>query len=146
MKASQVIIDKIALWEGCRLTAYSCPAGVLTIGYGHTGADVRPGMTISREEALRLLQTDVDAVARQVAQLTAGTVLTQRQFDALVSLAFNIGTGALKTSTLLRKVKANPADPSIAGEFRRWVYAGGRVLPGLVTRRQAEADHYFNLN
>lgn len=147
MKLSNKIRSMIMLWEGCRLTAYKCPAGVWTIGYGHTGKDVAEGMTITALEAVKLFNADVDRFANTVEPLTAGVELTQNQFDALVSLAYNIGPGALKRSTLLAKVKANPADPSIRDEFMKFTHArvGGvsKQLPGLVKRRRAEADHYF---
>ena len=73
-----------------------------------------------------------------------GLPITQHQFDALLSFTYNVGTGNLARSTLLRKVKANPKDPSIRGEFSRWVYGGGKRLPGLVRRRKMEADLYFS--
>lgn len=144
MLPSDTIKEKMRGHEGLRLTAYRCPAGVLTIGYGHTGPDVRPGMRISRLEAVRLFDADVNAFAAGVARLLPEGV-TQPQFDALVSLAYNIGLGAFSRSSLLRRVKADPADPAIREEFMKWVYAGGAKLPGLVRRRKAEADHYFSL-
>ena len=73
-----------------------------------------------------------------------GLPISQHQFDALLSFTFNVGTGNLARSTLLRKVKANPKDLSIRGEFSRWVYGGGKRLPGLVRRRKMEADLYFS--
>lgn len=141
MKASQEIKEKIKQWEGLRLQAYRCPAGVLTIGYGHTGSDVTAGMKITEAEADMLLDADLGYFERGVEQAFPG--LGQRQYDALVSFAYNLGLGALQNSTLARKVKADPGDPSIAAEFRRWVRAGGKVMPGLVKRREAEAQWYF---
>lgn len=147
MELSQKIKEMIKGWEGCRLTAYRCPAGVLTIGYGHTGADVTPGKRITQAEAERLFESDIRKFAATVAPLFAGTDINNNQFDALVSLSYNIGSLSVKAPTLLRKVKANPDDPSIRAEFLKHVNArvNGvlKPLPGLVKRRTAEANHYF---
>lgn len=148
MNLTNEIRAKMMQWEGCRLKAYRCPAGVLTIGYGHTGPDVEPGMEITAPQAVALFNADVDKFARSVEAALAGVPLKQKQFDAVVSLAYNIGLGALKKSTLYRKVKANPNDPTIRVEFMKHVNArvNGvlKPLPGLVKRRTAEADHYFS--
>ena len=141
-KTSEEGVALIKRHEGCRLTAYRCPAGVPTIGYGHTGKDVRMGMTISQAQAGELLRKDLEVFERGVENVAPAT-LTQHQFDALVSFAFNLGTNALRTSTLLRKVKQNASDPTIRGEFGKWVNARGKRLPGLVARRKDEADLYF---
>ena len=147
MELSQKIKQMIKGWEGCKLTAYRCPAGVLTIGYGHTGPDVTPGKTITQAEADSLFATDVRKFAAKVAPLFAGVALNNNQFDALVSLSYNIGSLAVKAPTLLRKVKVNPNDPSIRAEFLKHVNArvNGvlKQLPGLVKRRTAEANHYL---
>lgn len=147
MELSQKIKQMIKGWEGCKLTAYRCPAGVLTIGYGHTGPDVTPGKTITQAEADRVFDADVRKFAEKVAPLFSGVVLNNNQFDALVSLSYNIGSLSVKAPTLLRKVKANPNDPSIRAEFLKHVNArvNGvlKQLPGLVKRRTAEANHYF---
>lgn len=148
MNLTNEIRAKMMQWEGCRLKAYRCPAGVLTIGYGHTGPDVKPGMEITAPQAVALFNADVDKFARSVEASLAGVVLKQKQFDAVVSLAYNIGLGGLKKSTLYKKVKANPDDPTIRAEFMKHVNArvNGvlKPLPGLVKRRRAEADHYFS--
>lgn len=148
MNLTNEIRAKMMQWEGCRLKAYRCPAGVLTIGYGHTGPDVKPGMEITAPQAVALFNADVNKFARSVEASLAGVTLKQKQFDAVVSLAYNIGLGALKKSTLYRKVKANPDDPTIRAEFMKHVNArvNGvlKPLPGLVKRRTAEADHYFS--
>lgn len=147
MELSQKIKQMIKGWEGCKLTAYRCPAGVLTIGYGHTGADVTPGKRITQAEADSLFDNDVRKFAAKVAPLFAGVTINNNQFDALVSLSYNIGSLSVKAPTLLRKVKANPNDPSIRAEFLKHVNArvNGvlKPLPGLVKRRTAEANHYF---
>lgn len=148
MNLTNEIRAKMMQWEGCRLKAYRCPAGVLTIGYGHTGPDVKEGMVITAAQAVALFNSDVDKFARSVEASLAGVTLKQKQFDAVVSLAYNIGLGGLKKSTLYRKVKANPDDPTIRDEFMKHVNArvNGvlKPLPGLVKRRTAEADHYFS--
>lgn len=126
-------------FEGLRLAAYLCPAKVWTIGYGSTGSHVKPGMVISEAEADGLLRRDLDRFEQAVDNAAPGA--SQAQFDAMVSLAFNIGVGAFLRSSVLRLHKA--------GDFRRaaeafgmWNKAGGRVLPGLTRRRAAEAALY----
>lgn len=150
MELSQKIKQLIKSWEGCRLTAYRCPAGVLTIGYGHTGPDVAPGKRITQPEADALFDRDIARFASTVEPVFAGVKLSQSQFDALVSLSYNIGSLAKKAPTLVRKVRTNPGDPSIRAEFMKFVSArcNGvlKRLPGLVRRRTAEADHYFGLS
>jgi lysozyme len=139
MHISEEGLDLIRRFEGLRLDAYRCPAGVWTIGYGHTGPDVAEGDRINEACAEALLLTDVlrleDGVAR-----SAG-VCAQGQFDALVSFAFNLGLGALRSSTLLKLHKIGQHKLA-AAEFARWIHAGGRKLPGLVKRRAAEAERY----
>lgn len=150
MELSKKIKDMIKMWEGCRLTAYRCPAGVLTIGYGHTGPDVTPGKRITQSDADALFEKDISAFAARVSAQMAGLTLTGCQFDALVSLSYNIGKLSVKAPTLMRKVRTNPNDPTIRAEFMRHVNArvGGvlKPLPGLVKRRKAEADHYFGVS
>lgn len=126
----------IRKWEGLRLSAYLCPAGVPTIGYGTTGPEVRIGMTWTKAQAEAALLSDVKEFARDVKGMVKVPVSPQ-QFAALVSLAYNIGTGALRGSTLLRLL--NAGDYTGAGrQFDRWSRAGGRVLPGLQKRRAEE--------
>lgn len=146
MELSTKIKEKIKAWEGCRLVAYRCPAGVWTIGYGHTSG-VTAGMRITQAEADATFEKDIKQFADQVKRILGEVNLNNNQFDAIVSLAYNIGIGRLSKSELLRKVKANPTDPTIRGEFARYVYATfngvKRQLPGLVRRRTEEANHYF---
>jgi lysozyme len=124
-------------FEGLNLKAYRDCAGILTIGYGHTGPDVAAGQTISEFEAEALLRADLaQAVACVNRAVTAA--ITQNQFDALVDFCFNAGRGALLGSTLLRKVNAEDFEGA-AAQFGLWVHAGGDVVPGLVRRRTAEA-------
>lgn len=127
--------------EGCYLTAYLCPAKVLTIGYGHTGADVYKGMAITQQRADEMLNEDLRKFDKMVASINPGW--NQNQFDSIVDFAFNVGFQALKTSTLLKKAQLNVNDPSIAYEFSRWNKGGGKILPGLVKRRKIESDLYF---
>lgn len=141
MKTSPAGIALIQQFEGRRLEAYKCPAGVWTIGYGHTSAagkpDVKPGMVITRQEANDILVRDLvryeDAVDRLVK-----VPLTQNQFDALVSFTFNVGEAALAKSTLLKRLNADDYD-AVPAELMKWTKGGGRELPGLVRRRRAEA-------
>ena len=146
MKASDTIKKKIKAWEGLRLIAYLCPAGVLTIGYGHTGSDVKKDMSISKAKAEDLLDADIAKVEKQIAAVTSGFTLTQGQWDALVSFTFNLGIANLKSSTLLKKLKVNPNDATIPAEFRRWnkakVNGAYTELAGLTARRAAEAEIY----
>jgi len=137
--AGQQLIKK---YEGLYLTAYKDPVGILTIGYGHTGSDVKPGQRITQAQADQLLQGDV-AIAEKAVRSQVKVPLTQGQFDALVSFTFNLGAGALKSSTLLKKLNAGDYAGAQA-EFGKWVHAGGKVLPGLVARRQEEATMFGN--
>lgn len=128
--------------EGLRLKAYRCPAGVLTIGYGHTGPDVKEGLEINQAKANCLLDSDVRFAVKKVNELVKKPI-NQNQFDALVSFTFNLGSGNLAKSTLLKKVNVDPGDKTISGEFAKWVNSGGKPLPGLIARRKEEAELYF---
>ncbi len=141
MKASEKAYSLIRQFEGLRLTAYKCPAGVWTIGYGHTSGVV-PGMVITKEQADEFLMRDIETTENIVRVECPG--LRQYQFDALVSFVFNVGGGNFRKSTLLKKIKANPDDNSIMDEVLRWVYANGIVLSGLQKRRLAEMRLYFS--
>ena len=148
MRVDSKGINLIKTFEGIRLGAYLCPAGVATIGYGSTyypdKTKVKMGDKLKdAAEAEALLAITVQPFENNVTALVNGTQITTNQFNALVSFAFNLGTAALAKSTLLKKVKANPNDPSITIEFMKWVNAGGVKLEGLVRRRKAEAELYF---
>ena len=141
-------LNLIKKYEGLRLSSYLCPAGIPTIGYGSTrhanGKKVILGeKLLSEKEATQLLLATLtqyeDAVNKHLPNIN------QCQFDALVSFAYNVGTGALIKSTLMRKAKINNADPSILDEFLRWNKAGGKTLSGLTNRRREEANLYFSL-
>lgn len=140
MQVNDDAMDLIKAWEGLRLEAYLCPAGVWTIGYGHTGPAAYRGAKIDEHKAHMLLETDVAMVAQQVAKLLKRPA-TSNQFGAFVSLAFNIGIGAFKGSTALRRF--NAGDLQGAAEAITWwnkatVNGKKQVLRGLVNRREDE--------
>ena len=133
-------------FEGLRLTAYPDPAthgDPWTIGYGHTGAEVHQGMTITQEQAEEFLMQDVQK-AVQTVNLKIHTDLTQNEFDALVDFVFNCGAGNFAGSTLLKKINAGDMEGA-ALEFQKWDKAAGHVMAGLVRRRQAETDLFKGL-
>ena len=136
--------------EGCKLKSYKCPAGIWTIGFGNTfytsGTKVKEGDVITQQQAedlLHLILTKYEVTVNRLVK----SAINQNQFDALVDFAYNAGEGALQSSTLLKKVNANPSDSTIAQEFLKWTKAtvkGVKVeLPGLVTRRKKESELYF---
>jgi lysozyme len=143
MKISEKGLTLIKGFEGLELKAYRCPAGVLTIGYGHTGMDVLVGQVITEAKATELLRRDMARFEAAVSRYVTRP-LRQNQFDALVSLCYNVGEGNLWKSTVLRLVNANPDDPAIRAAFAMWNKGGGKVLPGLVRRRAKEAELYFS--
>ena len=129
-------LNLIKEFEGCKLKAYKCPAGVWTIAYGHVRG-VTEGMTISQSIADKLLKEDVAPLEKALNALKIN--FRQGQFDALVSFMFNRGEGAFGRSTLKKKIFAGARDEEIAAEFGKWNKAGGKVLAGLTKRREAEA-------
>lgn len=136
-------LDLIKQFEGFRDTAYLCPAGVWTIGYGHTDG-VAEGDTISEEQASALLAQEVAAKYEPiVARNTEELELTQGQFDALVSFVYNVGAYNFETSHLLTHLKAGDIDAA-AAQFERWNRAGGKVLDGLTARRAAERELFLS--
>ena len=141
MRISQEGVNLIKHFEGCRLEAYKCPAGVWTIGYGHTKG-VKEGDAIEQEAAEAFLIEDLESFEQAVTRLVE-VPLTQQQFDALVSWIFNLGAGNLAESTLLRKLN-NYQYAEVPEQMMRWVRAGGQVLDGLVKRRAAEAALFQN--
>ena len=134
-------MTQLMVMEGLSLEAYEDCAGVPTIGYGHT-KDVKMGDRISKYWAKELLKDDVREVEQQVQALNVAQ--TQGQFDALVSFAFNLGIGRLKSSTLLKVIREGGSKNAIKKEFKRWVYAGGKKLRGLELRREWEAKRFFD--
>lgn len=122
--------------EGLRLTAYLDTGGVWTIGYGHTGVDVREGLTIPLSEAERLLTRDLRVAEKHVNEAVK-VKLTQNQFDALVSFVYNVGGGAFRSSTLLKLLNAGDYEGA-ANQFPRWNKDNGKVVAGLTNRRHEE--------
>lgn len=147
-KANAAAIKLITSFEGCKLTAYQDSVGIWTIGYGNTmysnGVSVKKGDTITKEQAITLFSTILSRFESGVDKLVR-TDVTENQFGALVSFAYNLGIGTLQRSDMLKKVIKNAKDETIRNEFMRFTKAGGKELKGLVRRRQAEADLYFKL-
>lgn len=137
---SDLLFEQLKEFEGLRLKAYQDAAGVWTIGYGHTH-NVRKGDVISKFYAEEMLRLDILMCQKQVMQLYNPE--TQGQLDALVSFVFNLGIGRLKQSTLLRCIQRHAPYEVIREQFLRWVYGGGRRLPGLVKRRTWEYQRFF---
>ena len=127
--------ELIKSFEGLELEAYLCPADIWTIGYGHTG-DVKEGDTITKAEAEALLDKDLQTFRNGVKRLVK-VPLNENQFGALVSFAYNLGLGSLQNSTLLKMLNAGDYTGA-ADQFLRWNKSGGKVLTGLVRRREAE--------
>lgn len=147
-KLSKQGLDLIKKYEGFRANPYKCPAGVPTIGYGATyypdGKRVKlTDAPITEKQASEMLKAMVIPYEKAVDTFCVDTI-NQNQFDALVSFAYNVGTNALKNSTLLKKLNINANDPSIKDEFMKWTKAGGKTLKGLVTRRTEESTIYFS--
>jgi lysozyme len=145
MKMTKQGLDLIKQWEGFRAKAYRCPAGVWTIGYGHTSMagkpDVKPGMAISKAEGERILMNDLrvyEAGVRSAIKVN----LTSNQYSACVSLCYNIGVGAFRRSSVARFCNRSQWK-NAADAFALWNKAGGKVLPGLVRRRAAEASLFL---
>jgi lysozyme len=123
-------------FEGLRLTAYQDMVGVWTIGYGHTGPDVKAGLTITQQQAEQLLINDLARFNNGVNALVT-VKINQNQFDALISFSYNLGLGSLQQSTLLRLLNAGNFQAA-ADQFPRWDRAGGKEVAGLLARRNAE--------
>ena len=143
MKVNQAGIDLIKRFEGVKLRAYKCPAGVWTVGVGST-RDVHAGMVITQTEADERLREDLQDAEAAVERLVK-VQLTDNEFSALVSLVFNIGSGAFSHSTLLRMLNSGDRKGA-ALQFKRWNRGGGKVLPGLVKRRAAETALFQTAN
>lgn len=129
-------------FEGFQARAYKCPAGVLTIGFGSTGPHVKPGMVITRQQAEELLRKDLARFERGVDALTQDVPTSDNEFSAMISLAFNIGLAGFQKSTVLRQhLQGNRLKAAAA--FLLWIKGGGRKLPGLIRRRNAERKLYL---
>lgn len=137
MQTGQAGVDLIKQFEGCRLTAYKCPAGVWTIGYGHTGSDVKEGLTITPVKAEQLLKSDLAKFEKHVQNFDSKYHWNQNEFDALVSFAFNVGSINQLTANKTR------TKDQIAQAMLLYNKAGGKVLPGLTKRRQAERQLFL---
>ena len=147
-KLSQKGLELIKQFEGLSLTPYVCAGGINTIGYGSTyypnGQKIKlTDPAITQIVAESFLKHSLSTYEKAVDSFCRDDI-SQNQFDALVSFAYNLGTGALQKSTLIKKVNANPKDLTIKDEFLKWNKANGRVLAGLTRRRQAEANLYFS--
>lgn len=145
---NKACIDLIKNFEGLFLKPYLCPANVATIGYGTirypNGTKVRmTDVAITEAKAMEYLMFEINQKSRAIDPMLRED-LTGNQFAALISFAYNLGEGALRQSTLLKKVNANPLDAQIRNEFQKWIYADGKKLNGLLRRRNAEADLYFS--
>ena len=136
MNIGQKGINLIKHFEGCELNAYKCPAGVWTIGYGHIKG-VSEGMSITQEQAEQMLLDELKEYENYINELVTVN-LSQNQFDALVSWVYNLGPANLQSSTLLKVL--NSGDYSgVPAQIERWNKAGGKVLEGLIRRREAES-------
>jgi lysozyme len=151
----------IEIYEGCKLKSYICPAGKWTVGIGHVRT-AKPGMIITKEQAYDLLRSDLEISEASVKRHNLN--LNQNQFDALVSLVFNIGGTNFGTSTLLKKIKGHSPEAEIRAQFAAWKFGGNgesngkdddgdglidekgekQLLNGLINRRKDEADLYFS--
>lgn len=141
--ATAAVIASLAAFEGYRERSYDDGVGVQTVGFGTTrrddGTPVQKGDRLDPVRAVVALQREADQHAKELAACIGEVPLAKHEWDAYVSWAYNVGTGAACRSTLVRKLKQNPPDYAGAcAELLRWTRAGGRELPGLVRRRQAE--------
>tara|TARA_R100000426_G_C4822442_1_gene111062 strand:+ start:1163 stop:1612 length:450 start_codon:yes stop_codon:yes gene_type:complete len=143
MNISDECIEIIKKFEGIKLTSYLCSANVWTIGYGHTKGIIE-GMEINEEIAEEYLSADLKEFEGYVNE-EVKVELEQFQFDALVSWTFNLGVGNLRSSTMLKKLNQAKYD-EIPFEIKRWNKAAGKVVFGLVRRREAEALLFQNKN
>ena len=141
MKISEQGLDLIKHFEGCELEAYKCAAGVWTIGYGHIKTAVE-GKTITQEEADSLLVEEIIEYEDYV-RAAVTVPLQQHQFDALVSWTFNLGNGNLNASTMLKVLNREEYE-EVPAQMARWNKAGGKVLEGLIRRREAEGLLFEN--
>lgn len=146
MKIGSEGLKLIKEFEGCKLLSYKCPAGVWTIGIGSTryadGSPVKANQALPNEEAALMLLTKTVASYEHTVN-TIGIELTQNEYDALVCLCYNIGSGNFVSSTLVKMLKAGEPKSEVAKQFLRWDKAGGKPLAGLTRRRNAEAELFL---
>lgn len=145
---SDACINLVKSFEGFFSKPYLCPAKVPTIGYGTILYPNGKKVTLqdkpcTEAEAIEWMRYELNQKAKEVDAMAIDAV-NQHQFDSLVSFAYNCGSNALKNSTILKRVNANPNDPTITDAFMMWVKADGAILQGLVRRRKAEAALYFS--
>lgn len=143
MKTSQKGINLITEFEGCRTTAYRDIGGVLTIGYGHTGPEVKQGMVWTKEHCIQQLRADLGSRETILSHILDGIATTQSQFDALISLGYNIGMGALHSSDAF-KYHCRGQYERAGNAFLNWSHVDGRVVEGLMRRRKAERALYVS--
>lgn len=136
LKASTRCFEIIKRFEALRLDVYRCPAGKLTIGWGHVLKSDETYTKITEEKAQELLEQDV-VIAETCVKCAVKVILNQNQFDALVDFVFNLGCGQFMNSTLLKLIN-NSFYTSAAKQFTRWVYTDGEMLDGLIARRELE--------
>jgi lysozyme len=149
MKLNARGYDLIKQYEGYSDRPYLCPAGIPTIGFGNTyypnGTKVKlTDKQITREYANEMLQFVADNFAKDVSK-SIKSIISQNQLNALTSFAYNLGMTNFRNSTLLKKVNANPNDPTIKEEFLKWNKSNGKILQGLINRRRAESNLYFQI-
>jgi lysozyme len=149
MKLNARGYDLIKQYEGYSDRPYLCPAGIPTIGFGNTyypnGTKVKlTDKQITREYANEMLQFVADNFAKEVSK-SIKSIISQNQLNALTSFAYNLGMTNFINSTLLKKVNANPHDPMIKEEFLKWNKSNGKILQGLINRRRAESNLYFEI-
>lgn len=156
MKISKEGLDKLIEYEGCEFLAYRDVAGHLTIGVGHlitkyesSSGNIKIGNEfkkwrygLTHSECMTLLDQDCDPCENAVNTLVT-RCLTQPQFDSLVSFTFNLGTPSLEHSTLLKVLNADGSPEEIVKQFRKWVWAGGKVIAGLKDRREKELKAFL---
>ena len=140
MNISQKGLDLIKKYEGCKLYAYRCPAGVLTIGYGHTKG-VKAGQAITQAQAEQFLREDIRPLETLLNDMRLN--FKQNQFDALISWIFNLGAANFKSSTMYKKIIAHADDLDITDQMVKWYNAAGRPLLGLKKRRVEEANMFL---
>lgn len=144
---TNILSDLVKKFEGLRLNAYLDAAGIWTIGWGLTrypnGQKVKQGDTITNEQAETFFKQTLQTFAQDVENSIKSKV-NNNQFSALVSFAYNNGITAFRKSTLLKLVNENPNNPKIRDEFNKWIYSKGKILNGLVKRRELEANLYFS--
>lgn len=137
-EAAEIAKELARRFEGLRLKAYYCPAGVITIGYGATGNGVYLGQEITKDWAEKRLDEDVKKFLRGSAQACPAIVVSPQTWAAVSDFALNLGLGALRGSTLRKRINAEDWDAAKV-EIRKWVRGGGKILNGLVIRRHAES-------